>query len=290
MKAPRRALGVHSSGRFDRSNEQLARSVRRLRKTTRGKGLLRRRVAWITGTEGDSRDDRELKRIMSQPGWDYTRFAGRGTSELWATWDNRIVELASQPYVVQLTDQTWVRGEEFGGNRAPYVHALVLAFRPVGRPNRRTVYVFVLHAPLDNTEVRAAAWRSVCRGIRTEVTKIRARDPHAVFALNADWNKDYRNAAERAQIQQAVARPLRLVQAWDGSTPKRGGTHGQRRLIDGTVATRVLLGATTPWCWLLPDDASSDHRPYAHTIRWPLLPKRIRKPLRNALPSLTSKE
>lgn len=290
MKAPRRALGVHSSGRFDRSNVTLARSVRRLRKVTRGSGPLKRRVAWITGTEGDSRDDHELREILDADGWDWVRHLGRGTSELWATWDESIVELASKPYVVQLTDLTWVRGEGFGGNQAPFVHALVVPFRPVGRRFRRTIYVFVMHMPLDNTEVRAAAWRSCCQGLRAEVAKIRARDPHAVFALTADWNKDYRRAGERSQIQQAVARPLRLVQAWDGSSPKRGGTHGPRRIIDGTVASPSLLGATTPWCWLLDDDESSDHRPFAYAVRWPLLPKRIRQTLRQAVTRLLSRK
>ena len=69
------------------------------------------------------------------------------------------------------------------------------------------------------------------------------------------------------------------MQGWDGSAPARGGTHGPRRLIDGVIASRRLLGWSTPWCWLTGDDSSSDHRPYVHTLRFPLLPKRIRATL-----------
>lgn len=280
MRAPLRALGVHSSGRFDRSDDKLARSVARLRKVTRGSGPLKRRVAWITGTEADSRSDRTLERIFDEPGWDYTRIAGHGTSELWATWDTRIVELNGQPYVVQLTDQTWTRDEDFGGKQAPFVHALVVPLRVAGRRFRRPIYLIVLHAPTDSTALRQAVWMSVARGLRILGTDIRAKHPHAVLVYNADWNKDYRNPTERAQLDKAIARPLRLTQAWDGSLPKRGGTHGPSRVIDGTITSVRLLGGSTPWCWLLPDDDSADHRPYAHTLRWPLLPKRVRQAIR----------
>ncbi len=275
-KAPRRALGIHSSGRFDRTDASLARSVKRLRKVTRGRLLLKRRVAYVTGTEASGRGWKTMKNILgTDPHWDYTWISGRGAGECWATWSTRHLELAGVPFTRKLTTMTWRRSQAYGGKEAPPVEALVVPLRPVGRRGRRTVYLIVLHAPLDNTELRAEIWRDVCRGLRILATDIRADDPHAEIVFEADWNKDHRQPGERAQIQKHVARPLRLVQGWDGSRPARGGTHG-RRLIDGVVASRRFLGFSTPWCWLTGDDASSDHRPYVHTVRFPLLPRRVR--------------
>lgn len=278
-RAPRRALGVHSSGRFDRPVDTLTNSVRRLRKTTRGRlPLLKRRVAYITGTEAGGRTDEELARALgSDPAWDYVNLRGPA-AECWATWRPSMLELDGQPYSCQLSDITWTRSKEYGGREAPPVKALVVPLRVVGRPNRRKPWLIVVHMPLDNTDLRAAAWVDCCRGLRTLVTEIRAKDPHAEIIIEADWNKDYRKDSERNMIQRHVARPLRLAQGWDGSSPRRGGTHG-RQLIDGVLARRRVLGMSTPWCWLLPDDRSSDHRPYVHTVRWPLLPKRIRATL-----------
>lgn len=278
-RAPRRALGVHSSGRFDRSTESLIASVRRLRKVKRGSALLRRRVAYITGTEATGRSHDELERALGHDAdWRYTHIEGRASGECWATWNTEHLNLGDRkPFVRQLSSMTWQRSKEYGGGIAPPVTALVVPLEVVGRPHRRPVYVIVVHMPLDNTELRAEIWEDVCRGLRILVTEIRAKDPSAEVAIEADWNKDYRNEFEREQIRRKVARPLRLVQGWDGSSPNRGGTHGPRRLIDGVVASRRLLGWSTPWCWLLPDDGSSDHRPYAHTLRWPLLPKRVRQ-------------
>lgn len=276
-RAPRRALGVHSSGRFDRPVDSLAASVHRLRGITRGRGPFLRRVAYITGTEAGHRTDRDLKLVLgSDPDWDYENLLGAAAGECWATWRRTHLELAGTPHARRLTTMTWFRSKEYGGGEAPPVTALVVPLRVVGRPNRRRLYLIVVHMPLDNTELRAEIWENVCRGLRTLVTDIRARDPHAEPVVEADWNKDYRDPLERNQIERRVARPLRLVQGWDGSAPNRGGTHGPRRLIDGVVASRRLLGWSTPWCWLADDDDSSDHRPYVHTLRWPLLPKRLR--------------
>jgi hypothetical protein len=279
-KAPRRALGVHSSGRFDRPVESLAASVRRLRRVTRGRGLLRRRVAFITGTEAAGRSHDDLDRVLgSDPAWRYTHIGGRASGECWATWRASHLELGDrEPFARRLTRMTWRRSAEYGGKEAPPVEALVVPLQVVGRPHRRRVYLVVVHMPLDNTENRAAIWVDCCRGLRILVTQIRASDPHAVIVLEADWNKNYRDPRERAMLRQHVARPLRLVQGWDGSTPARGGTHG-RQLIDGVITSAAVLGWSTPWCWLTRDDRSSDHRPYVHTVRWPLLPKRIRATL-----------
>lgn len=278
-KAPRRALGVHSSGRFDRTDQSLIRSVKRLRKVTRGRWPLLRRVAYVTGTEASGRGWKDMKDILgSDRDWDYAWISGRGSGECWATWSTQMLELADTPFVRQLSTMTWRRSQAYGGGEAPPVEALVVPLRPVGRPSRRTIYLIVVHMPLDNTELRAAIWRDVARGLRVLASDIRAEDPHAELVFEADWNKNHREPGERAAIQKDIARPLRLVQGWDGSGPRRGGTHG-RQLIDGVVASRRLLGWSTPWCWLTADDRSSDHRPYVHTVRWPLLPKRIRATL-----------
>lgn len=280
--APRRAIAAFSAGRFDRSVASLERSVRRIRSTPRGRGPLRRRVALIAGTEASRRTQDEMGQVLGAPGWAYAHVRGRGDGECWATWDTDVLELTRKPYARQITDQTWTWSPAFaGGADAAYVHALVVPLRVVGRPNRRAVTLIVVHMPLDNTSQRAATWVDCARGLRQLVAELRADDPHAQVLIEADWNKNHRQRNERQMVERYVAEPLGLVQAWDGSAPARGGTHGARALIDGAVASRGLLGATTPWCWLLPDDASSDHRPLGHALRWPLLPARARNQIRS---------
>jgi hypothetical protein len=87
---------------------------------------------------------------------------------------------------------------------------------------------------------------------------MRREFPGAKTWLSADWNKNYREAAERGAMETYIAEPLGLVQAWEGHAPEHGGTHGPRGLIDGVMTDLRVRDA-----YLLPDSAASDHRPCA---------------------------
>ncbi|MFC6341985.1 hypothetical protein ACFP8W_08360, partial [Nocardioides hankookensis] len=270
-------------GRFDRPVDALAASVARIRRYTRGG----RRVVLITGTEASHRSGKDMHQVLDANGWEWAHLSGeRGAGECWGTWSTSALQLV-ESYTHRLTEMTWTRSAEYGGGEAPPVTALVLQFEVVGRPYRRTVTVIVVHWPLANTERRQEIWKDCALGLRRLEDQIRARDPHTALDVVGDLNRNYRQDADRRLIDHYIAAPLRLVQAWAGSTPVRGGTHGPRSLLDGAVLDRRLLGWSTPWCWLLPDDDSSDHRPFAHTLRWPLLPRRARRRIRHHLKETT---
>ncbi len=259
---------VHSSGRFDRPVDTLAASVRRLRALP-GKYP----VAVVTGTEASGRTNADDATFLGgRAHWPYIHLDGtRGHSECWATFDDRLHQLAGRPYARALTDLTWTRAPEYGGGKAAIVHALVVPLAPVGRPHRRRKYFIVVHMPLDNTELRAAIWRDCAAGLVDLGAEIRETDPDAELVPVGDWNKNYRLPGERAQIETRIARPLGLAQAWRGHVPAKGGTHGSQ-LIDGHLAAAKAIAA----CQLVDDDASSDHRPSRVLLKSRLYPPRRR--------------
>jgi hypothetical protein len=118
---------------------------------------------------------------------------------------------------------------------------------------------YIVHLPLDNTGLRESIWFDCCAGLAELVREDRRRYPEAKVVIQGDINKNFRQHFERGLMAAHIAGPTGTRQAWTGHEPKTGGTHGPLGLIDGTFAdvTLDVLGAD-----LLPDDRSSDHRPY----------------------------
>lgn len=260
-KGPKRGWFVHSSGRFDRPLHDLRASVERLR-GMRGPD----EVVLVSGTESSHRPDSFLR----GKGWESVHLDGAGRNECWATWRSDALELIRPAYARRIADRQWYR---VGGSIAPKVHALVIPLRVVNRRFRRKIYVVVIHMPLDNTPLRASIWFECCDGLRDVAAEIRAEDPTAEIVFLADWNKNWRQAPERAAIQSRLAGPLGLQQAWDGHAPKRGGTHGPISLLDGAIlAAKAIFG-----CELVKDDDSSDHRPMRVGVKFRLVPRRLRR-------------
>ena len=59
-----------------------------------------------------------------------------------------------------------------------------------------------------------------------------------------------------------ICADTKLLNAWVGNLPARGGTHGPRSILDLTLTTMRARS------FLLPDDSSSDHRPYQTDMEW----------------------
>lgn len=114
------------------------------------------------------------------------------------------------------------------------------------------------HMQLANTIDRRAAWREESATIKARTKRLTARGIESVF--QGDVNRNQRRSAYRALVRTAMmTREQHML--WAGHMPAHGGTHGRRSLLDLTLST--MPG----WSYLLPDDSSSDHRPYGSTIR-----------------------
>lgn len=240
---------VHSSGRFDRSVELLARDVKKFHAM---KG-----VTLTTHTE-QADDSKQRDAAFDTPGWSF--FQDRRDNaydECVITWKDDFWRPMLGGSAVELSPMTWVRSAEYGGQEAATVKAAYVLLESVVVPRLR-VAVIAAHMPLDNTDKRAEAWIDCTRGLHRLIQNLRRQDMKCRFIVSADWNKNFRQADERALLQGRVATPNRLTQAWSTGVPKHGGTHGPKGLIDGDLSNLPIKRA-----YLLDDTASSDHRPYA---------------------------
>lgn len=245
-----RIWGVQSAGRFDRSVVSWRRSLVRLV----GLGV------WVTGTEAAGRTASEFRAALTRVGWDFVHLSGAAVGECYATWDAAVVELAGHPFARKLTDLTWVRDAEYGGDTAALVHALVVPLR--NRRGRARVRVLVVvHMPLDNTAPRQAAWLDCCRGLRILEADLDRMYPGAEVVIVMDGNKNLHEPAELAEVSAHLEKPLRMVVSWRRPYPV-AGTHA-RQLIDYALAAAGVIVA----CQLVADDDSSDHRPFRYRLR-----------------------
>lgn len=236
---------THHSERFDRPNSRVKRDGVEFRKTS----------ALVTRTEmSGPRVD-----LLRVPGWSFCQSENRGEDNTHAEWSNALLSLSGMPYSTPLTSKTFFRKN---GSEAPPIEALVTFLADAKRPNKRLAIITV-HMSLDNTPRRAEVWRDCSKGMKALVAKVRREDPGIKVIIAADFNKNYRQEAERAAIERYFCKPNGLTNAYDHSCPKTGGTIGKNALIDGWL---VDEGVKVVWVRLLPDTDGSDHRPVAMRI------------------------
>ncbi len=238
---------IHSSGRFDRSNESLAADLE----------VFHKKASIVTHTEMSADYRASVFRKNDDKGWKFYRSGeDRGPDECVLEWDKNVWELVrAKP--LQFSKMQFKRPS--GVTAAPnYVLKAVL--RSVENP-KFLVTVMLVHMPVDSTSKRAEMWRDIMRGWVRWLVKHRVRHPRRRVILTGDWNKNYRQINERRAVSRYFA-PLGYRAAWRDFVPKRGGTHGKRALIDGDYSNMRVVD-----CWLLADTPSSDHRPYAVKYR-----------------------
>lgn len=232
-----RAVG--SSGRFDRPLDQLAHA---LEDYAHAAGL-------ITLTEQDGRDAAR-ERVYDASGLSWVRFPTRGAGECAVLWSPRW-RLSGNPVATQLTDRTYRRTN---GHLAAPCHALTVPLRD--EVTDALVLVSAAHLAVRNTALRRVVWDLQVKGWARHLNGLTApggRYAEAEVLAHADWNRDLRHATQRSAVNRAMPRGGRLV------VPTGGGTHG-KRVLDASWTT--IPGATAT---VLPDDASSDHRPFLTT-------------------------
>lgn len=163
----------------------------------------------------------------------------------------------------KLTNKVWTDGQ--GRNHETYCGTALLTYTK----NGKTLFLSVCHLPshVDNggkfyDNAQAKAWKSAVAGWSDYWNATRKQDHPTMGMIVADWNVDFHLSSWRQYLAD-VFPSMHLCWAGDKMPPKGKGTHGSR-LIDATYATGTITQAK-----LLPDDNSSDHRPYGELTKWP---------------------
>lgn len=239
---------VHSSGRFDRSNESLAKDLTSFHKV----GSI------VTHTEMSQDRRTAVFKANKDDGWEFYRSGEDfGQDECVIEWDSNVWKLDGEPRAIQMTKRRFKRSAGF---MAPPIHVLKVNLRSVKNP-KIVIVTMTAHLPVDKIPERAAIWHDIMRNWASWIRRYKKRRQGRKLLLIADWNKNFRQLSERAAISRYLW-PLGLKASWAGNMPKRGGTFGPLGLIDGDYSNMKVV-----WCRLLPDTKSSDHRPYAARYR-----------------------
>lgn len=237
---------VHSSGRWDRSAESLAANVKRTRK----------HGSIVTRTEV-TRNAHHATIARPDDGWGvyHPRTADGDWTDCLVEWDQRIWEKV-EAYLLPLST---IQIRNRNGFALPLSSMPVVVLRH--RETHRHAVAGSFHLQLANTARRRAAWREETAAIRRFSANVTREHPGWVQILQGDVNRNQRVPLNRANLRRAAQEGTRLRNLWAAGLPEHGGTHG-RSLLDVTLTT--MRGRS----WLLPDDASSDHRPYASEMSW----------------------
>jgi hypothetical protein len=166
----------------------------------------------------------------------------------------------------QLTDQEQRRGP--GGPPPPESITALVEHVATGERSLWSVAHLPSHVegdwnvagPFGGRAWRVWLWLKAVREWKRHTRALRRR--YGVkAAMVADWNLDFRHARFRALVKALFPR-LRLT--WRRFPAPGEGTHDGGRVIDATLTN---MRAPEPAA-LLPDDESSDHRPYAEELAY----------------------
>lgn len=240
---------VHSSSRYDRPVALLAAQARRF--------IARPAVDVITWTEVR---ERSRARVLHElPRWRTYSPAAADVAVSWhrRVWRPRLLECP------QLTGSRYTTGR---GTSSPSQRAAVAVLDRRRLDMRALVVVSHLPAGVEyGNSFRArpavvSTWQAAVAGLHRLVAALRARWRPDLVLVVADWNTDVRRPAWRHRLREAFPA---LSPSWRRRALPDGGTHRGGRLIDATMTNGRGLAR------LLPDDRSSDHRPYAERLYTP---------------------
>jgi len=233
----------HNSGRWDASDELLERNVHRMRTGGRTLGTRTELTTAAHHAELSWPDD----------GWGVYHPTNPETGnrlDCAVEWDQEVWRRV-ESYVLTLNADRLhtARGFLLPPSRMPVA---VLEHRETGR----MLELGAFHLQLANTARRQAAWGVETAAIRRHSVDVRRQHPGWEQIYQGDGNRNQRLVVNRRLVEEHLLAGTRLRNCWEGHIPRSGGTHGPRSILDLTVST--VRGGSR----LLPDDASSDHRPY----------------------------
>ena len=235
---------AHSSGRWDRSPDLLAKNVARMREGGR---------SIVTRTEMGRPAFSEL--LDTGDNWrHYHPDTEHGLADCSVEWDGDVWRKV-RTFIWELTN---IRVFTRRGFQLPPTIAVCVLLEH--RETGREVLVVTFHRNLKNTARRRLARASEARSLRAHVIQQQRKHPDRKVLLQFDENSNQRLGWLRGILWASVCRGTNLRNLWKKPLPEKG-THG-RSLLDVTLAT--MRGRS----WLLADDGSSDHRPYATELEW----------------------
>lgn len=244
------ARHAHSSSRYDRSPESLAKQV------DRGATHEDPSANLMTFTEIGT--EKRAKQCEADGWGHYHPHDKTDCAVMWrkARWEK--VATSTR----KLTDKTW----QISGDTHRLVAASVVL---KDTDSKRRMWVAVIHFPsgvqsghgwaTDNPDA-VAAWKDGLKGLKDYRQDQKEKHGVDLALLCADWNVALEVDYFRDWIR-GVFPHMRCT--WRDPYPS-AGTHGDR-LIDGTWTD----GGRKEQAWLLRDDDSSDHRPYGDVVTWP---------------------
>ena len=233
---------VHSSSRYDRSPASLHAQAERWDASS---------ADLVTWTEVDGARARALHRVS---GWAAYTPDPTDVAISWRRDRYRALHTGQR----RLTEHTY-RTYTTGRTVTQWAAAAVL----VDRRTHRRVLIVAVHLPAHvqagpefRANTRARVWRTGLEGLHAYAAQLRTRWHPDLVLVAGDWNVDLRRPTWRHQLH-AVFPGLRNTRVRPFPAD---GTDRTRRLIDATLTNG------TGRARLLPDDRSSDHRPYGETI------------------------
>lgn len=240
-----RVANLHSSSRFDRSPLSLLEAAR---------GYLLHHT-WVSFTE--VANDQRVASLAKFPLYRLCKVEGPGGRDECAALVRRSTWEVVSVEVVNLNEGTGVPSSGWHN-----IWALVVTTRH--RWTRQVVKRLVAHLPAHvegdkgfrrNSDV--VAWKACIAKIKTLVKRWQADPAVDHVEITCDWNISYREQWVRTYIANQFPT---LTCNWDGRLPEHGGTHGNERIIDFTLADYEFTETG-----LAIDDESSDHRPFGTT-------------------------
>lgn len=238
--------GFENSGRWDRSPESLERNVK---STRRGRSFGGR-------TELTRKAHSEE---LSWPGDGWSHYHPRtewGLANCAVEWERDTWRLIQQGWL-QLTDFR-PRTKKNNVLLAPslLVYAL-LEHKQTGVE----MELGAAHMNLHNTEARDRAWHEEADTLNKHYRRKHRLRPDRVLTFLADVNRTQRLRSNQELLARTIMPRTGMRNLWVGDLPPGNqGTHG-RSVLD------VCLTTAPGKIYLLPDDASSDHRPFGVTLR-----------------------
>jgi hypothetical protein len=247
------ARHAHSSSRYDRSTSSLDKQV--------NKGATHEDPSanLMTFTEIGNKERAEA---CEADGWGH--YHPHDKTDCAVMWRKSKWEKVNSGSTRKLTDKTW----QISGNTHKLVGASIV-LKDADNDTGRRLWVAVVHFPSgvqdghgwakDNDDA-VKAWQDGIRGLKDWRNDQKESYGVDLAMLCADWNVNLKLDFFRDYIRNVFPN---MSCTWRSPYPN-GGTHGDR-LIDATWTD----GRRDEDAWLLKDDDSSDHRPYADIVDWP---------------------
>lgn len=251
---------VGSSSRYDRSLDSLEKAVEDY--------ITQEGVNLHFGTEVSAeKRERVLKRVARKHKWAITTGDKSYRDDCYIMWSKmEWITLDKGSFQVKSGDIFTAKGSRMPDNTSQYAvlehirsgHRLlaVSGHPPSGVERGGSI----------QRSKRGLAWRVEIFSQKRQTNKLAKKHNVDGVIIRNDWNADVKKASNRATIKTIMPR-------WKfGVRPpyERGGTHGNR-WIDFVMFRKALKLVRK--AWLLPDDASSDHRPSRTRLRFTKKPR-----------------